>query len=321
MMNLSSGVVLAGFEGLFSLRWPLVGLLLSLWLFELLVDALVIFVIISRPVLHKPIFVFIAAVLLNSLVASSVIYPRLLWDLGRVGPGLSPGSELDLVRVSVRSCLTQAFLLHVMGSSSFMLLGAMSLDRYLSIMCPMQYVTLMSPRRVLCLLLVCWFCPLAMVGVVIALVSRLPLCANVVYRIYCDPYTIIGLSCPGPMAQLAVAYGFFLVVVVLFVPGSFVLFSYGRILWVCLFRSRSFSRKALETCGPHIAVFLNYLLSTAFDLLHRRVSSSSRPSRALEGLATAASLFSVMVPTVLNPLVYGLKVTDIYRQITKLLRR
>ncbi|KAJ0055217.1 hypothetical protein NL108_012731, partial [Boleophthalmus pectinirostris] len=289
--------------------WLLLLLLLFVWLFVVLSDSLLIFVIISRRVLHKPMFVFIAAVLANSLIASSIVYPKLLRDLGQMG--LSPGP----VRVSVGACLTQAFMLHAIGSSSFMLLGAMALDRYMSITCPLQYTVLMSPHCVLTLLLLCWLCPPALVGSAIALTSRLPLCSSTVQRIYCDPYTVISVGCPGAMARLTAAYGLFAMVLVLFVPGSFVVFSYGRILWVCLFRSRSFSRKALQTCVPHIAVFLNYLLSTAFDLLHRRVSTGAGASHAMEGLATAASLLTVMIPTVFNPLVYGLKVSEIYQQL------
>ncbi|KAJ0003806.1 hypothetical protein NQD34_008904, partial [Periophthalmus magnuspinnatus] len=307
----SSSLVLLGFEQLLPVRWLLLLLLLFVWLFVLLSDSLVIFVIVTRRVLHRPMFIFIAAVLSNSLMASSIIYPQLLRDLGQMG--LRPGLDLGLgsVQVSLGACLTQAFLLHTVGSSSFMLLGAMALDRYMSITFPLRYTVLMSPWRVLCLLLFCWVCPLALVGTAVVLASRLPLCAHAVHRIYCDPYTVISVSCPGAMARLTSVYGLFMVVLVLFVPGSFVVFSYGKILWVCLFRSRSFSRKALATCMPHIAVFLNFLLSTAFDLLHRRVSTSAGASPALEKLGTAASLSSVMIPTVFNPLVYGLKVSEI----------
>ncbi|KAK7881049.1 hypothetical protein WMY93_032355 [Mugilogobius chulae] len=303
----SSVLILSGFDQLVSLRWLFFPLLLAVWIFVVLSDSLVLFVIVSRPVLHKPMFIFIAAVLSNSLVASSAVYPKLLSDLG-LSPGAGPGAGPGPVRVSVAGCLTQAFFIHSLGSSSFMLLGVMALDRFLSVTAPLRYAAVMSPGRVLALLLFCWLCPLQFIGAVIALAARLPLCGDAVHRIYCDTYTVIGLSCPGAMARVTTTYGLLMLLLVL-------------ILWVCLFRSRSFSRKALQTCGPHIAVFLNYLISTAFDLLHRRVTSGAKPGPTLQSLGTAASFLTVMIPTVFNPLVYGLKVSEIHRQIALLLRR
>ncbi|XP_031136122.1 olfactory receptor 51E1-like [Sander lucioperca] len=278
---------------------------LSVYLFVLSADSLVVYIICSQRSLWRPMFCFVAAVLLNSLAASAMVYPKLLSDL------LAGGSS---VRVSRSACLCQAFLLYSLGGSSFMLLSAMALDRYMSICRPLRYAALVSPAAVAVLLLLCWLLPATLVGGGVLLASRLPLCSMQLSRIYCDIYSFISLSCGGGAAQLSEVYGLICTTATVFLPAAFVLFSYGRILAICLQSSRSFSSKALHTCLPHLLVFLSYSISTAFEMLHRQLQARSDPAASL-----AASVVLVVVPTVLNPVIYGLKMKEVFGHVTRLL--
>lgn len=116
------------------------------FVFVLCSDSLVVCLVLSRRSLHRPMYVFIAAVLLNSLVASMTVYPKLRSDLSGGGA----------VQVPRWACLCQAFSFYSLGGSSFMLLAAMALDRYLSICRPPRYAALVSPSSVSVLLLLCW---------------------------------------------------------------------------------------------------------------------------------------------------------------------
>ncbi|XP_076603648.1 olfactory receptor 6N1-like [Chaetodon auriga] len=251
--------------------------------------------------LRRPMFAFVAAVLLNSLAGSMAVYPKLLSDVL---------ADRGFVRVSRSACLCQAFVVFSLGGSSFMLLSAMAFDRYLSICRPLRYAALVSPAAVAALLLLCWLLPAGLVGGAVLLASHLPLCRSRLSRIYCDVYSFVSLSCGGGAALLSELYGLLCSSVVVFLPVAFVLFSYGKILSVCLRRSRAFSSKALHTCLPHLLVFFSYSVSTAFELLQRQVQGGSEP---------AASVLVMVVPTVMNPVIYGLKMKEIFRHVRRLL--
>lgn len=277
---------------------------LSAFVFALCSDGLVVFVICSQRSLHRPMLLLVAAVLLNSVAGSVVFYPWLLWGL------LWSGGP---VQVSVVGCVCQAWALYTLGASSFMLLGAMAFDRYLSICRPLRYSALVTPTVLTALLLLCWLLPAVLVGGGALLASRLPLCSRHLSRINCDIYSLVSLSCGGPGALLSEVYGLLTSAVTVLLPVVFVLFSYGSILSVSVRRSHSFSSKALNTCLPHLLVFLNYSLSAGVELLQRRLQADTQHASILSSILVA------VVPTVFNPVVYGLKVSEIYNHVRRLL--
>ncbi|KAK5915979.1 hypothetical protein CesoFtcFv8_001523 [Champsocephalus esox] len=196
-----------------------------------------------------------------------------------------------------------------------MLLSAMAFDRYLSICHPMHYAVLVTPAKVVLMLLLCWMLPLIGGGVTTLLASRLPLCRVQLNRVYCIIYSIVSLSCGGAEAQLSGIFGLLFTAVIICLPTAFVLFSYARILFICLRRSRSFSSKALQTCLPHLLVFFNYSISVCLDLLLRRLQSNRESDSTL-----ITSILMMLVPTVLNPVVYGLKLKEVFTHVKRLLR-
>ncbi|XP_072253755.1 olfactory receptor 10J4-like [Leuresthes tenuis] len=276
-----------------------------LYAFVLCSDCLVLLVICSQRSLHRPMFMFVAALLFNSLMGSTAVYPRLLWEL-RWGGGS--------VQVTVSGCVCQAWVVYTLGASAFMLLAAMAFDRYVSICRPLRYAALVSPRAVGALLLFCWLLPAALVGVAALLAARLPLCSARLSRLYCDIYSFIRLSCGGRAALLSDAYGLLISLVTVLLPVSFVLFSYGSILYVCLYRSRTFSSKALSTCLPHLLVFINYSASAFVEVLQRRLQTDSPPS-----VSILSSLLILLFPTVFNPIVYGLNLSSVSGHVRRLL--
>ncbi|KAK2840481.1 hypothetical protein Q5P01_014221 [Channa striata] len=303
-LNVTS-LTLDGFEHLSAHRWLFFSVFLAVYVSVLLSDSLVLYVIASQRGLHRPMFVFVAALLTNSLTVSTAVYPKLLSDLALRGHSL---------QVSRSACLCQAFVVYTLGASSFMLLAAMAFDRYLSICCPLRYAALMSPAAVAALLLLCWLLPGGLLAATVLLAAQLPLCRSHFSRIYCDVYSFVSLSCGGGAALVSEVYGLLVAAATVLLPTAFVLFSYARILSICVRRSRSFSSRALHTCVPHLLVFLNYLLCTAVELLHRRVQPGSDPAASI-----VPSVLVVVVPTVFNPVVYGLKMTEVFGHVRRLL--
>ncbi|XP_034429247.1 olfactory receptor 10J5-like [Hippoglossus hippoglossus] len=301
-----TSLTLDGVAQLSEHRWIFFFVFFALYVFVLVSDVLVIYVICSQRSLHRPMFVFVAAVLLNSLAGSAAIYPRLLSDLA---------SGLRQVEVAGPVCISQAYVMTSLGSSSFMLLAAMSLDRYVSICRPLRYAALMSRAALAALLLLCFLLPAALVGGAALQAARLPLCRTRLRRLYCDVYSFVSLSCGGGAARLLQVYGLLCSAATVLVPVIFVLVTYGRILFICLRDSRTISSKALQTCVPHLLVLVNYSVSAGVELLQRRLHGGSEPAASI-----LSSVLVIIVPTVCNPLVYGLKVKQILTHLKRLLR-
>ncbi|KAM4730788.1 olfactory receptor 2AG2-like [Anableps anableps] len=305
LLVVQTSLTLDGLRQLFDHRFLFFFLFLSAYMFALCSDGLVLVVICTRHSLHKPMYVFVAALLLNSLLGGSAIYPRLLWDLLW---------ESGSVLVTLSACACQAWVVYTLGASAFMLLAAMAFDRYVAICRPMRYAAVVSPRAVAALLVFCWLLPAAMVGGTTLLAARQPLCLVRVNRLFCDVYSLIRLSCSGNEAQLTDVFALFSSVVTIMLPAAFVLFSYSSILFVCLCRTRSFSGKALRTCVPHLLVFINYSACSAVELLQRRLQAADQPA-----FSVLTSMLIILVQTVLNPVVYGLNMTSITGYVRRLL--
>ncbi|XP_071328752.1 olfactory receptor 6N2-like [Trachinotus anak] len=307
-LNVTSppSVTLHGLVQLSDHRWPLLLVFLAGCLFVLCSDGLVLYIICSQRSLHRPMFVFVAALLLNSVAASAALYPKLLSDLA---------SGRRFVEISRAACLCQSFVVSSLGASSFMLLAAMAFDRYLSICRPLRYAALMTPAAVAALLLLCWLLPAARAAVATLLAARLPLCRWQLSRVYCSTYGFVSLSCGGGAALLLNLYGLMSAAAFVFLPAAFVLFSYGRVLSVCL-RSRAVSGKALHTCLPHLLVFINYSVSAAAELLLQRLQVEVGPAAS-----TLVSILVLVIPTLFNPVVYGLKMKEIFAHGRRLLSR
>ncbi|XP_072301482.1 olfactory receptor 6N2-like [Eucyclogobius newberryi] len=305
-MNVSS-VSTVGLDGvalLYEHRLWLALLLLLLYVFVMLSDSLVVYVVCSQRSLHRPMYVFVVAVLVNSAMGSSVIYPKLVWDLLQ-------GKRVVLMSRS--ACLCQAFFFASLGSSSFLLLSTMSFDRYLSICHPLRYSVLMSPAAVTTLLLLCWLVPLLPVAGFVLIANRFPPCLDRVTRLYCHMHTFVTLSCADKHV-LSKLYSFFCYTILVFLPFSFVLFSYFRILFLCLHRSKMFASKALNTCLPHVILLLNYTVCNVVELLQKTVLSGEVTRSTF-----TISILLVVVTPVCNPIVYGLKLREIYQRLKKLL--
>ncbi|XP_060944979.1 olfactory receptor 6S1-like [Limanda limanda] len=304
-----TSLTLDGVAQLSEHRWIFFFVFFALYVFVLVSDVLVIYVIASQRSLHRPMFVLVAAVLLNSLCGGAAVYPRLLADLA---------SGLRHVTVPRPVCVTQAYVVSSLGSSSFMLLAAMSLDRYVSICRPLRAAALMSPAALAALLLLCFLLPAALVGGAALQAASLPLCRTRLRRLYCDVYSLVTLSCGGGAAPGALplqVYGLLCSAATMLAPVLFVLVTYGRILVICARDSRTNSSKALRTCVPHLLVLVNYSVTAGVELLQRRLQAGGAPAASV-----LSSLLVFIVPTVCNPLVYGLKVEQILTELKRLLR-
>ncbi|XP_049331938.1 olfactory receptor 6N2-like, partial [Astyanax mexicanus] len=263
-------------------------------------NSVVIFVIYSSKQLHEPMYIFIAALLFNSLIGTAALYPKLLVDFL---------SEIQVTSLS--ACLFQAYLIYSYAAAEFTLLSAMAYDRYVSICKPLQYATLIKMSTVRKILFFSWLIPFTANGIGIILTYQLQICGFKMNRVYCNNYSIVKLSCGNILANNA--YGLFVLILVFFAPLMFIIFSYVRILKVCLMTSNEErKKKALRTCFPHLIVFINYSVTSCFEVIGSRFEEN-----VPHLFAMIMSIENLLIPPLVNPVMYGMKLQEILNSIKK----
>ncbi|XP_036423614.1 olfactory receptor 6N2-like [Colossoma macropomum] len=302
-MDYSTNVTYLSLEGHVELekyRYVYFVITLSVFILIIFCNVVVISVIYTNKRLHEPMYIFIAALLCNSLVGTAALYPKLLSDFLSERQVISHGA-----------CLFQAFWIYTNGGSEFTLLAAMAYDRYVSICKPLQYATLVKMSTVKKLLFVCWFVPSCEMGISIILTYR-QLCKFKLNRIYCNAHSVAKLSC-GDITVVNL-YGLSVLPIAVCPPMMFVIYSYIRIIEVCVKNSKDFRRKALQTCFPHIFVFTCFSVTACFEVINTRFEGN-----VPHIFAVIMSVENMVISPLLNPIVYGLKLQEISKRIKRLI--
>ncbi|XP_031150963.1 olfactory receptor 6N2-like [Sander lucioperca] len=262
-------------------------------------NSTIVGIIVINKSLHEPMYIFIAALLINSLLFSTAIYPKLLIDFL---------SEKQIISYS--ACLFQWFIYYTLGISEFFLLAVMSYDRYLSICKPLQYPTIMRKTTVNMFLILAWILPVCQVSVGILLSANEKLCYFNLKGIICNS-TVQKLHC-GSSTVLNI-YGLIVFVDAIPLPLLFILFTYTRIFIITYRSSREVRRKAAQTCLPHLLVLINFSCLSAYDVLLPRLEIDFPKTVRL-----IMSLQVILYHPLFNPIIYGLKMKEIYKHLKRL---
>ncbi|XP_053084637.1 olfactory receptor 51E1-like [Pangasianodon hypophthalmus] len=292
-------LILTGHVELEKYRYVYFLVTLSVYLMTICFNTIVIFVICTNERLHEPMYIFIIALLMNTLGGATAFYPKLLSDI----------LSKNLI-VSLDACVFQAFFIYTYVTSEFMLLSAMAYDRYVSICKPLQYAAIVKMSTVKKLIFLCCFMPSCENGIAVVLIYQLKLCNFKLNRIYCSNYAIVKLSCGDISAYNA--YGLFIFVIAVFPQVIFIIYSYIRILAVCLKNSKDFRRKALQTCLPHLLIFTSFTVTSCFEIINSRLEGNMPHI-----IAMIMSVENLVIPPLLNPIIYGLKLQEIFNRIKK----
>ncbi|XP_037344822.2 olfactory receptor 11A1-like [Pungitius pungitius] len=258
-------------------------------------------IILIHQNLHEPMYIFIAALLTNSVLFSTVIYPKLLIDFL---------SEKQII--SYPACLCQWFLYYWLAVSDFFLLSIMAYDRYVSICNPLKYTTIMQKTTINIFLFFAWILPACLVSVAILLSAKRKICTFHLKGILCNS-TVQKLHCVRSRIQNI--YGLVVLVTAILFPVLFILFTYSRIL-VVSYRCRGVRRRAAQTCLPHLLVLINFSCLTAYDVLLSRLELDS--PKIVRFIMT---LQAVIYQPLFNPIIYGLKMRRIHNHLKKLFCR
>ncbi|XP_072252933.1 olfactory receptor 10T2-like [Leuresthes tenuis] len=276
------------------LRYLFFGLCLLIYVTIISFNVVIILTVCLEKSLHQPMYVFICCLSFNSLYGSAGLFPRLLMDI------LS-----DTHLISRPSCFTQMFVIYTYASCEMTILCVMAYDRFVAICQPLHYHRKMTFRMVMCLIIVAELYPLFAIGYCLSLTVNLPLCGNKLRRLFCTNWPVVQLSCVDTSVNNIA--GRVVAITTIFIPLFFVLYTYLRILHISRRSSSEFKGKALRTCLPHLVTFVNFSLSLFCELSLSRLEADEIDAVFIVFL----SLEFLIIPPIINPLVYGLNLPQI----------
>ncbi|KAM5152795.1 olfactory receptor 5B12-like [Mantella aurantiaca] len=283
---------LSGLSDLPALQFPLFLFFLLIYLLTLICNLLIISLIVTDSHLHTPMYFFLENLAGLDLCGSSVIVPRMLFDL-----------HTKRKQITIAACMTQFFFFFLFATSEIFLLSVMSYDRYTAICQPLHYTQIMHWK--VCVRLVSWAGCMGFIHALVHTLKALELkfgASNIIESFFCDLPQLIQISCSDIYINVLLIFlfsGFFgfgsLILTLL--PYVYIL---RTVLKIQVKGNRS---KVFSTCTSHLTVVFILYCSAMFNYF--RPSSNHH----FAGDKVVPVFYSVIAP-LLNPLIYSLRNQD-----------
>ncbi|XP_069819496.1 olfactory receptor 5B12-like [Dendropsophus ebraccatus] len=261
-----------------------------------------LFIIVYRTsTLHTPMYYFLSHLSVVDLFYSSAVTPKMIVDL----------IFLEKV-ITFNGCALQFFVFSALAGTEVLLLSSMSYDRYAAICHPLHYVSIMTKRKCLGLVLGAFAFGFFQSSVQTICLFSLWYCGSwLIDHFYCDVPPLLKLSCSRT---------FTCEMVNIFLIGSCGFFSLALILCSYIFiitsilriRSGNGRQKAFSTCSSHVICASIFYVSVFLTYFH----SSSNVFEEQDKVA--AIFYSIMTP-MLNPLIYSLRNQEVRKGIAQVL--
>ncbi|XP_076968241.1 olfactory receptor 51F1-like [Tamandua tetradactyla] len=266
-------------------------------------NATILFVIITQQSLHEPMYYFL------SLLSAT--------DLGLTVSTMSTTLGIfwfDSSEISLDTCIIQMFFLHGFTFMESGVLVAMAFDRYVAICDPLRYTTILTNSRII------QMCTLVMIRTVLLIVplllllKQLSFCRDhVLSHSYCYHPDVLKLACSD--TQTNSICGLIHLILTAGIDTSCIVLSYLLIIRSVLnITSPEERHKVFSTCVSHIgAVAIFYIPMMSLSLLHRYGHSAPKLVHS-----TMANIY-LLLPPVLNPIIYSVKSKQIRKAVLNLL--
>uniref|UniRef100_A0A3B5A8N5 Olfactory receptor 2A12-like n=1 Tax=Stegastes partitus TaxID=144197 RepID=A0A3B5A8N5_9TELE len=292
---------LSGFSATVNYKVTFFSVTLVCYFLIVMINMCLVLTIVLDPNLHKPMYIFLCFLCINSLYGTAGFYPKFLYDL------LS-----DVYVISYVGCFLQVFMIYSNIKIDYSILVLMAYDRFVAICRPLEYHSVMSVRRTTVLISLAWVIPFCCEVLVVSLSSTLKLCGNRIQKLYCENWSIVKLACGSTKANDIVG----LVVIGFYCCHALcIACSYVQLVNAAL-KSREGRRKFAQTCVPHLFCLLNVTIALLFDVMYSRYGSASMS----QNLKNFMAIQFLVLPPILNPVIYGVILTKIRHRMIYLCR-
>ncbi|XP_018098305.2 olfactory receptor 52N4-like [Xenopus laevis] len=301
--QISSPFILIGIPGMEEMHVWISIPLCCMYIVTISATIIVLLIIKAERRLHQPMYLLLSMLLVTDLVQSNAAIPKMLllfW--------------FKLREITFEECLVQMFFIHaftIMGSS---VLLTMVFDRYVAICHPLRYSSILTNSMIAKMGLF-----VIIRGTLLSfpypfLVRRLPFCGNnIIQQTYCEQIAVAKLSCGD--FRINFIYGLAVVFLVTGLDIPCTILSYTMIIMAVLRLPNRESRyKVGNTCAAHVGVILVTYIPALFSFISQRFGVFAAPSVQI----LISSLY-LIIPPMLNPIIYGIKTKEIRKRVSKLI--
>ncbi|XP_017345927.1 olfactory receptor 52K1-like [Ictalurus punctatus] len=270
-----------------------------MFLLSCLSNSIMIYLIVSQKTLHSPMYVLIGFM--------SVV--DLCWPICFV-PSLLLNFLFEWNGISLVSCLLQMFCIQLLGAFQSTVLVWMALDRFFAICRPLYYHKHMEFHSFLKCIIVPVTRNLLLNIIMISLAGKLNFCAiNEIDHCFCEHMGLVQLACGDiSINNLIGLVSTFLIPTsdFLFITASYI------IIFASVMKSGKSHLKALNTCITHIIVMTVNLAFALIAFMSYRIRNNISP-----GVRVFLSTMYILFPSCFNPIIYGVRTTEIRKQFLK----
>ncbi|KAM9169363.1 olfactory receptor 52E2-like [Pangshura tecta] len=262
---------------------------------------MLLFVIGKEQTLHKQMHLLLCMLALTDIGMSTSVMPKALCIFW-----------FNMKGITLGGCLTQMFFIHTVSAMQSAVLVTMAFDRYVAICNPLRHGTILTNARIAKLGLVGLTRAVLFILPMPLLLSRQPFCANrIIPHTYCEHMAVAKMSCGD--ITVSRTYGLVIAIVVNGSDLTLIALSYGLIIRAVLkIASKEAHLKTLNTCTAHICVMLMFYTPSLFSYLTHRFG---------QGIASHVHVtfanFYLLVPPMLNPIIYGAKTKELRDKVGK----
>ncbi|KAM4652134.1 olfactory receptor 1f45-like [Discoglossus pictus] len=291
-LSSTTDFILVGFSDYDNHRFLLFLSFLTIYMIVIVGNCLLIVIAIVSPQLHSPMYFFLSNLSIVDMCLTSVVVPRLLITL------------IKSKSIPFCDCIAQVYFFISFAGVECFLLTTMAFDRYVAVCKPLHYMTMMSRKLCMEMVLISWIVNFTNAVLHTLLISRLSFCrSRLVQHFFCDLIPLFKLSCSDTTANQLVIFSEGSLVVAL--PFLVTLMSYVHIIFTILkIKSATGRKAAFSTCSAHLTAVVLFYGTMIFVYF--------RPSSAyyLYNDKVAAIMYTVFTP-MLNPFIYSLRNKDV----------
>ncbi|XP_051023885.1 olfactory receptor 2T8-like [Acomys russatus] len=297
--NATAGFILLGLFNHTRAHLVFFVLVLTVALNSMLGNTLLLLLIHQDCRLHTPMYFLLSQLSLMDMMLIFTIVPQ-----------MAAGYLMDKKSISTAGCGFQIFFFLTLDGGECFLLAAMSYDPYVAICHQLRYPVLMSGRLCLRLILGSWLLGAADGAMQAAATLSFSFCnRDEIDHFFCEAPVLLRLACGDTSIFEFVMH--ICCVLMLLVPFSLILMSYGLILTAVLrMRSTEGRRKAFASCSSHLAVEGLFYGAAIFVYMRPTSSTSANHDKVV-------SAFYTLVTPMLNPLIYSLRNNEVNDSLRK----